>query len=137
MRRLICTALAFSLFAYSPALKANSFDSDQEEYITDNANETDTNQEQYFDPESDENNYGDEAPESAASTTTPVDSNNVDSGTYTDQETEVGSESPYAAQQRTKRWQNILIAAGAIIVAVAALLIVHSNQGHDHNPNKH
>ncbi len=35
-----------------------------------------------------------------------------------------------ASAARKKRWQNIAIAAGAIIIAVTALILVASNDGH-------
>jgi len=34
------------------------------------------------------------------------------------------------AAARSKQWQNILIAAGAVAIAVTALILVHNNAGH-------
>ena len=55
----------------------------------------------------------------------------VDTGTYADQEALVSPENlDNSKQARSKRWQNIFLAVVVVAVAITALLLVNSHQGH-------
>jgi len=56
----------------------------------------------------------------------------VDQGNYTDQESFVSPSTVNEQEKKAqrKRWQNIFLAVGAVVVAVAAMLIVDQNEGH-------
>jgi hypothetical protein len=112
MKRLLISCLIVSSNVLSPALKADQIIPDQAEQVP---TETESNMQ-------------------IMTATTP--DTTLDE---TSKETPVGqaaNEGMSAAKR--KQWQNIALAAGAVAVAVTALILVASNDGHHHkSDSKH
>jgi len=125
MKRVICPLLALSIVLYASPLKADSYA--QPQPIADECPSEDESCECAVTPGSVE------TPEPVPVQTTQ--SQPVDQGTYADQESLV---TPASADEesgpRTKQVRYIILAAVAVIVAVTAMLLVDSNEGHsDHH----
>jgi hypothetical protein len=127
MKKVICPLLALSILLYTSPLKADSYTQSQ--------------------PIADECSSEDESCECAVTpgsveTAEPVpmqatESQPVDQGTYADQESLV---TPASADEesgpRAKQVRYIILAVVAVIVAVTAMLLVDSNEGHSHHHKK-
>jgi len=141
MHKFIGFLLATSISLYSTPLKADSYNSNQDIYADDSAVNSDhgcevspqTTDEQ---PASDDQNayvQQDASPPATTNDQPPAVEQNTysDNGNYTDQETLVTPENTDAIKHnRNKYWQNILLAVAVVAVAVTAMLLVNSHEGH-------
>jgi hypothetical protein len=131
MHKLVGFFLVMSVSLYSTPLRADSYDNHPEMFADENNVNADTSCDvipatTHGQPENGilEQNAND----SSLSETPEI---YTDSGNYTDQESLVTPEN----NDQTKRghykyWQNILLAVAVVAVAVTALLLVNSHQGH-------
>jgi hypothetical protein len=140
MHKSVAFLLVVSVSLYSTPLRADSYDNDPEmyadvSYADMNIENADTSCPVSPEPEGQQRQPASSSPsqEEYTDEISPPQNEDTyaDQGNYTDHETMVKSES---SQQSTKGhykyWKNILLAVAVIAVAVTALLIVHSNEGH-------
>lgn len=136
MHKSVSLLLAVSLSLYSTPLKADSYDSELENYADMTSDNEGTScpvrpepveeRQQAVSPPEEE--YAQQPDDESAPTEEIYAS---DQGNYTDQETMVTPESSHKSQRGGyKYWKNILVAVVVIAVAVTALLVVHSHEGH-------
>lgn len=142
MNRLIGFLLVISISLYTTPLKADSYDSEQALYTDENLADAEipcnVSPEASSTTQSKENDsseayaqqdfYGETTEDQA-----PVETEHVqsDQGNYADRETLVTPENPEQAQRsRNRYWKNILLAVVVVAVAITALLVVNSHEGH-------
>jgi hypothetical protein len=135
MRKLISSMLVVSVLIYSTPLKADSYDNYQEMFTEDSETQDGSCQ---VSPDRSEALPNEEQPVYAsdpdvyAQDQSPEQKEDLlDQGNYTDQETSVTPEDHESVKRgRYKYWKNILLAVVVVAVAVTALLVVHSHEGH-------
>jgi|GEM_PF-6220702 len=140
MKRLVGFLLVASVTLYSTPLKADSYESNQDIFAEDSS--VDSNDGCQVTPEAaspspsseEQNTYvqQDSGQEQNAQDQNAVEEQNTysDSGNYTDSETLVTPENPSQKRGHPGRWKNILLAVAVVAVAITAMLLVHSHQGH-------
>ncbi len=140
MKKLVGFLLVASVSLYSTPLKADSYESNQDIFAEDS--NVDSNEGCPVTPEAappvqpaeEQNTYvqQDSATEQNAKEQNAAEIQNTysDSGNYTDGETLVTPENPSQKRSHPGRWKNILLAVAVVAVAITAMLLVHSHQGH-------
>jgi hypothetical protein len=118
MKKLITSYLIASTIALSPAVRAQ--DTLPPQASTDEPASPDQDSETPLTP-------SDPPPSAQEATTLDVESNDSDEneGTPVGQAANEGSNAA-----KKKQWQNIALAVGAVAVAVTALILIASNDGH-------
>ena len=126
MKKVICPLLVLSIILYASPLKADSYAGAQ---LVDECLDEDESCECAVTPGSNE------TPEPIPVETPQVQA--LDQGSYADQESLVTPASgDEESAPRAQRVRYIILAVIAVIVAVTALLIVDSNEGHSHHHKK-
>ncbi len=141
MHKLVGFFLVMSVSLYSTPLRADSYDNHPEMFADENSvNENtscevipETTQDQPASDAQDPYAQQNAIQEQNADDSSPAEPQEAytDSGNYTDQETPVTPEN----NDQTKRggyryWQNILLAVAVVAVAITAMLLVNSHEGH-------
>lgn len=129
MKKIVGFLLVVSVSLYTTPLKADSYDTIQTEEPTQEPTSCEVTPETstVLTPSEEQDSYAEQ--EEAA----PAEEQDsyADTGNYEDQETLVQpASSEVTKKARTKYWQNILLAVAVVAVAITALLLVHSHEGH-------
>jgi hypothetical protein len=136
MKRFVGFLLAVSVPLYITPLRADSYESNQDIYAEDSS--VDSNGGCEVTPEAatpspsseEQNSY---VQQNAEDQNAAEEENTYsDKGNYTDGETLVTPENPSQNRSHPGRWKNILLAVAVVAVAITAMLLVHSHQGHKH-----
>lgn len=124
MKKTLTSCFAISSILLAPVLKADAPDVNSEEAMSAQV-------------ESEENEIALDTPENIDENALAADELSEDPSNDTDG-TPVGSAANEGTSAAKKRhWQNIALAAGAVAVAVTALILVASNDGHhSHHKSK-
>jgi hypothetical protein len=119
MTRYVAVLLALSVSLYSTPLKADSYSNEDQDVFVEDPTTIPEDCSCQINPESVEE----------SSPASPQEQQEVytDNGNYTDVSPE---NTEQTKRVRTKYWQNILLAVAVVAVAITAMLLVHSHQGH-------
>lgn len=126
MTRCVTLLLALSVSLYSTPLKADSYSSEDQDVFVEDPSAAPEDCSCEVSPGSEESSssglFTNESPAS------PQEQElHTDNGNYTDVSPE---NTEQTKRVRTKYWQNILLAVAVVAVAVTAMLLVNSHQGH-------
>lgn len=127
MARCVVVMLALSVSLYSTPLKADSYSNEDQDVFVEDPSAAPEDRSCQVSPASEEGSSGMFTNESTSENPAPVQEQEA----YTDNYTDVSPENTEQTKRvRTRYWQNILLAVAVIAVAITAMLLVHSHQGH-------